>query len=171
MKNAIIRISVTILAAFATAAAHAGEPKVTTPDLIAFTNTLTQAVGGQWEVNNGLLSGAKQIENGTWEFSCSILPHPATGPAAVKPWEYRLFFCSTPCHVVAVSSNLVLTTVSTNLVAGLKKVVETLALRSVQPAKPIRRFLDEDCGLGVGMNGLKLKKMEPKAPTTPPTVQ
>jgi hypothetical protein len=89
----------------------------------------------------------------------------------VKAWEYRLFFCGAPCHVVAVSSNLALTTVSTNLIAGLKKVVETLDLHPVQPAKPIARFLREDCGLEVERNGLKLKKRESEAPTTPPTVQ
>lgn len=139
--------------------------------LNSLTNQLLQAVGGQWEVSHGCLSGAKQIANGTWEFGCNILPHPDMGQDAVKAWEFRLFYCSAPCYVLAASSNLVLTAGTTNRVPSLERVARTLDLRPLTNAKPLGLFLMQDCAFQVEkQNPFRLKKQQRPDPTTGRTV-
>lgn len=121
----------------------------------SLTNRLTQAVGGQWEVRSGLLWGTKLNRAGTSEFTFNILPHPNCGPEAVKLWEFRRFYCSAPCYVVGVSSNLVLTEISTNQTAALNPTTDLLGLIPVQPCQTAGQFLAA-CGWQPDMRSLRL---------------
>ena len=152
-----IKVSISVLLTGLALGVSAQDLSPSSP-FASITNDLAQTVGGQWEERNGALYGRAQVENGTWEYACHILQNLSTHPESIKSWEYRLFYCSAPAYVLAVSDEYALLSTSTNMTGALTKISDVLGTKPIYPIKDLRDFVLNDCRMVEEFNPLRLRK-------------
>ena len=124
----------------------------------SITNTLAQIANTQWVERNGALNGSTHYANGSWEYSCIILQNLPTHPEATQSWEYRLFYCSAPTYILAVSDDYALLSTYTNLTGSLTLISDALGTKPIYPIRYLRDYILNDCGMVEEFNPEKLRK-------------
>ncbi len=123
-------------------ATSAQEPPTPSP-FASISQTLIDTVGGQWKEHDGILFGSEQLEDESLKYACAILQNLSTHPETIKSWEYRYFYCSAPCYILAVSDEYVLSATSTNLTDELRKVSDVLGTTPTNPVKSLDKYIHE----------------------------
>ncbi len=153
--NAFIRVGSALFLVVCAMASRAREPGPT-HSFGRLAGTLADQVGGRWEEREGILFGSDAKEDGMVTFACTVLPNLTAYPDAVPAWEYRVFYCNAPCHILAASDRHVLAAPVSDLAGALEKIAGILGAAPVRPSRAWETYVQEEYGLVAGRESMKL---------------